>query len=212
MPNQIIDALTFDDVLLEPQYSDVLPNEVDVSTQFSRNIKLNIPIVSAAMDTVTESRLAIALAEAGGIGVIHKNMSIEEQAGKVEKVKRFESGMVVDPVTLRPEDTVAHALQVMEKRGVSGFPVVDESGKLAGIITHRDLQFESRLHLKVAEVMTKKNLVTAPVGTTLEQAKSLFQKHRVEKLPVIDKSGKLKGLITVKDIEKAIRHPHAEIG
>ena len=204
----IIEALTFDDVLLEPQYSSVLPNEVDVSTRFSRNIKLNIPIVSAAMDTVTESGLAIALAQVGGIGVIHKNLSIENQAAEVGKVKRFESGMVVDPITLSPNDTLTYALQVMKTRGVSGFPIVDKNNKLVGILTHRDLQFETRTNISVAELMTKQ-VVTAPVGTTLEQAKAIFQKHRVEKLPVVDKNFHLKGLITVKDIQKAIKYPLA---
>ena len=206
--NSIIEALTFDDVLLEPQYSEVLPSEVEVSTRFSRNINLNIPITSAAMDTVTESGLAIALAQAGGLAVIHKNLSIEEQALEADKVKRFESGMVVDPVTLSEKDTVAHAVSLMQSRAMSGFPVVAAGGKLVGILTHRDLQFESRLHLKVAEVMTKK-VFTAPEGTTLEQAKAIFQKHRVEKLPVVDKNFRLKGLITVKDIQKAIKYPHA---
>ncbi len=209
MKDRITEALTFDDVLLEPQWSDVLPSEVDASTYFTKGIKLHIPIVSAAMDTVTESRLAIALAEEGGIGVIHKNMSVEEQAGHVEKVKRFESGMVVDPVTLAPEDTIATALEVMEKRGFSGFPVVEETGKLVGILTHRDLQFEQRVDLRVRDLMTTKNLVTAPLGTSLEQAKVIFQKHRIEKLPVVDKNFHLKGLITIKDIEKAIMYPNA---
>lgn len=205
----IIEALTFDDVLLRPGYSEVVPTQTDTTTFFTRNIKLNIPIVSSAMDTVTESALAIALAQAGGIGVLHKNMSVDEQALEVEKVKRFESGMVVDPITLGAEDTAAHALLVMKKRGISGFPVVDKNNKLLGILTHRDLQFETRLHLKVKDLMTKSGLVTAPVDTTLEQAKKIFQKHRVEKLPVVDKQFKLKGLITVKDIQKTIAHPLA---
>lgn len=205
----IPEALTFDDVLLQPQYSDVLPNEVDVSTRFSRNIKLNIPIISAAMDTVTESGLAIALAQQGGIGVLHKNLSIERQTAEAGKVKRFESGMVVDPITLSESETVAYAIKLMTERGFSGFPVVDGGNRLVGMLTHRDLQFETRLHLRVADVMTKKNLVTAPVGTTLEQAKKIFQQHRVEKLPVVDKAYRLKGLITVKDIKKAIKYPLA---
>jgi len=205
----IFEALTFDDVLLKPGYSEVVPAETETRTKVTRNIALNIPIVSSAMDTVTESALAIALAQAGGIGVLHKNMSIEEQAGEAEKVKRFESGMVVDPITLSPDDTAAFALQVMQKRGISGFPVVDKSNKLLGILTHRDLQFESRLHLRVKDLMTKRGLVTASVGTTLKQAKQIFQKHRVEKLPVVDKNFRLKGLITVKDIQKTIAHPLA---
>lgn len=203
------EALTFDDVLLEPRYSEVLPNEVDVSTRFSRNIKLNVPIVSAAMDTVTEARLAIALAQAGGIGVIHKNISIERQREEVDMVKRSESGMIVDPVTLLPEETIAHALQIMERYRISGFPVVQKDGKLVGILTNRDLRFESRMHLPVSEIMTKTNLITVPVGTTLEQAKVILQKHRVEKLLVVDKKFQLKGLITVKDIQKAINYPNA---
>ena len=204
----IIEALTFDDVLLKPGYSEVVPNETQTKTRLTKNIWLNIPIMSSAMDTVTESALAIALAQQGGIGVLHKNMSIEEQAAEVGSVKRFESGMVVDPITLSPDDTIAHALQIMAKRGISGFPIVDTNNKLIGILTHRDLQFESRLHLQVKDLMTKK-VITAPVGTTLEQAKAIFQKYRVEKLPVVDAKNLLKGLITVKDIQKTISHPNA---
>lgn len=215
MPNfkfnheNFVTGLTFDDVLLKPGYSEVVPAEIETKTKLTKNISINIPVISSAMDTVTESGLAIALAQAGGLGIIHKNMSVEEQAAEVEKVKRFESGMVVDPITLSPGDTIAHAMQTMAKMNLSGFPVVDASGKLLGIITHRDLQFESRLHLKVEDLMTTKGLVTAPVGTTLEQAKKIFQKHRFEKLPVVDAKFKLKGLITVKDIEKTIKHPLA---
>jgi IMP dehydrogenase len=204
----IIQSLTFDDVLLKPGFSEVVPAETDTKTRLTKNISLAIPIMSSAMDTVTESGLAIALAQQGGIGVLHKNMSIEEQAAEVESVKRFESGMVVDPITLSTDDTVAHALQVMTKRGISGFPIVDANNKLVGILTHRDLQFESRLHLRVKDLMTKK-VITAPVGTTLEQAKAIFQKYRVEKLPVVDSKFNLKGLITVKDIQKTIAHPYA---
>lgn len=204
----IIEALTFDDVLLKPGYSEVVPAETETKTKLTKNISLAIPIMSSAMDTVTESALAIALAQAGGIGVLHKNMSIEAQAMEVEIVKRFESGMVVDPVTLSSEDTIAHAMQVMAKRGISGFPIVDKNNKLVGILTHRDLQFESRLHLRVRDLMTKK-VITTPLGTSLEQAKQIFQKHRVEKLPVVDKNFILKGLITVKDIQKTISHPRA---
>jgi IMP dehydrogenase len=205
----IIEALTFDDVLLEPQYSDVLPNEADTSTRFTRNIRLSIPISSAAMDTVTESGLAIALAQQGGIGVIHKNLSIERQKEEVDKVKRSESGMIVDPITLTPNQTVGQALQVMEKYHISGLPVVEKGDRLVGILTNRDLRFETRMNLLVADIMTKKNLITVAVGTTLDQAKAILQKHRVEKLPVVDKKFILKGLITVKDIQKVIKYPNA---
>jgi IMP dehydrogenase len=209
MNQDIIEALTFDDVLLEPQYSDVLPSEADVATFFSKGIKLNIPIISAAMDTVTDAGLAIALAQQGGIGVIHKNMSIEEQRDEVDKVKRSESGMIVEPVTLSPNKKVAEALAVMDKYRISGLPVVDDSGKLVGILTNRDLRFETRMDLLVSDVMTKANLITVPVGTTLHEARVLLQKHRVEKLPVVDNNFHLKGLITVKDIQKAIKYPLA---
>lgn len=205
----IPETLTFDDVLLKPGYSEVVPAKTEIKTRFTKNIALNIPLVSSAMDTVTESGLAIALAQAGGIGVLHKNMSIERHAGEVQKVKRFESGMVIDPVTLSPNDTIGHAFEIMDKLGVSGFPIVDEKKKLVGILTHRDLRFETRLHLSVKEVMTKKNLITAPVGTTLPEAKEILQKHRVEKLPVVDRQYRIKGLITVKDIQKTIQHPDA---
>jgi IMP dehydrogenase len=204
----ITQSLTFDDVLLKPGYSEVVPAETDTKTRLTKNIFLAIPLMSSAMDTVTESALAIALAQQGGIGVLHKNMGIVEQAAEVENVKRFESGMVVDPITLATDDTIAHALQIMAKRGISGFPIVDKDNKLVGILTHRDLQFETRLDLRVKDLMTKK-VVTAPVGTTLEQAKAIFQKYRVEKLPVVDAKNILKGLITVKDIQKTIAHPHA---
>ncbi|MCL5666267.1 MAG: IMP dehydrogenase [Patescibacteria group bacterium] len=205
----IIQALTFDDVLLQPQYSDILPSEADVVTHFTRNIKLHIPITSAAMDTVTESGLAIALAQQGGIGVIHKNLSIERQKEEVDKVKRSESGMIVDPITLSPDQTVEQALQIMEKYHISGLPVVEEGNKLVGILTNRDLRFETRMNLKVCDIMTGENLVTVPVGTTLDQAREILQKHRVEKLPVVDKKYILKGLITVKDIQKVIKYPIA---
>jgi len=206
--NSIIESLTFDDVLLKPGYSEVVPAETDTRTRLTKNLSLAIPVMSSAMDTVTESALAIALAQQGGIGVLHKNMSIDEQAAEVESVKRFESGMVVDPITLSAHDTISHALEVMAKRGISGFPIVDAGNKLVGILTHRDLQFEKNLGLKVKDLMTKK-VVTAPVGTTLEQAKAIFQKYRVEKLPVVDAKGILKGLITVKDIQKTIQYPNA---
>jgi IMP dehydrogenase len=203
------DGLTFDDVLLVPAYSEVLPNETDTSTQFTKNIRLQIPLCSSAMDTVTEANLAIALAQQGGIGVIHKNLSIERQAEEVDKVKRSESGMIVDPVTIRPDRPVSEALRVMERYKISGVPVVDEDGHLVGIITNRDLRFETRFDISVSEVMTPQPLVTVPVGTTLDQAKAVLQKHRIEKLLVVDDNKHLKGLITVKDIQKAIKYPFA---
>ncbi|MBA3632437.1 MAG: IMP dehydrogenase [Acidobacteria bacterium] len=206
---EIKEGLTFDDVLLVPAFSDILPSETDVSTQFSRNIRLNIPLCSSAMDTVTEALLAIALAQQGGIGVIHKNLSIEHQAEEVDKVKRSESGMIVDPVTIRDNKSVSEALNVMERFKISGVPVVDENGLLVGIITNRDLRFETRFDVSVREVMTPQPLVTVPIGTTLDEAKVKLQKHRIEKLLVVDDGGLLKGLITVKDIQKAIRYPHA---
>ncbi len=207
--SEIYEGLTFDDVLLIPDRSDVLPHETDTATQFTRNIRLQIPLCSAAMDTVTEASLAIALAQQGGIGVIHKNMSVERQAEEVDKVKRSESGMIVDPVTIRPDRPVHEALQVMERFHISGVPVVDEAGHLVGIITNRDLRFETRFDIPVADVMTKQPLVTVPVGTTLDQAKAVLQKHRIEKLLVIDDDKHIKGLITVKDIQKAIKYPSA---
>jgi IMP dehydrogenase len=205
----IYEGLTFDDVLLIPDRSDVLPSQTDTSTRFTRNIRLQIPLCSAAMDTVTEAALAIALAQQGGIGVIHKNLSIERQAEEVDKVKRSESGMIVDPVTIRPDRPVREALQVMERFHISGVPVVDETGHLVGIITNRDLRFETRFDIPVSEVMTKQPLVAVPVGTTLEQAKAVLQKHRIEKLLVVDDDKHIKGLITVKDIQKAIKYPSA---
>ena len=206
---EIKEGLTFDDVLLVPAYSDVLPNETDTTTKFSRNINLNIPLCSSAMDTVTEANLAIALAQQGGIGVIHKNFSIAAQAEEVDKVKRSESGMIVDPVTIRDNALVSEALAIMNRFRISGVPVTDENGFLVGIITNRDLRFETRAHIPVSEVMTKQPLVTVPVGTTLDEAKVKLQKHRIEKLLVVDDDGHLKGLITVKDIQKAIRYPNA---
>ncbi len=205
----IQEGLTFDDVLLVPARSDVLPTETDTSTQFTRGIRLQIPLCSSAMDTVTEAALAIALAQQGGIGVIHKNLPVERQAEEVDKVKRSESGMIVDPVTIRPDRPVSEALSVMERYKISGVPVVDEDGHLVGIITNRDLRFETRFDIPVSEVMTKQPLVTVPVGTTLEQAKAVLQKHRIEKLLVIDDAKHIKGLITVKDIQKAIKYPTA---
>src|SRR3954453_1900525 len=206
---EIPEGLTFDDVLLVPAKSDVLPHETDTTTQFTRGIRLRIPLCSAAMDTVTESPLAIAIAQQGGIGVVHKNMSIERQAEEVDKVKRSESGMIVDPVTIRPDRPVSEALAVMERYKISGVPVVDEGGHLVGIITNRDLRFETRFDIPVSEVMTPQPLVTVPVGTTLDEAKGVLQKHRIEKLLVVDEDKHLKGLITVKDIQKAIRYPLA---
>src|SRR5262249_59270 len=202
-------ALTFDDVLLLPARSKVHPRDVDLKTRLTADISLNIPIVSAAMDTVTESRLAIAMAQQGGIGVIHKNLTIGQQAAEVDKLKRSESGMIVDPVTCRPEQTISEALEVMARYKISGVPVVDEKGKLVGILTNRDLRFETRIDRPISSRMTKKNLITTPVGTTLEQAKSLLHEHRIEKLLVVDRAGNLKGLITVKDIQKAIKYPNA---
>lgn len=207
--SDISEGLTFDDVLLLPARSDVLPTETDTSTQFTRGIRLQIPLCSSAMDTVTEAALAIAIAQQGGIGVIHKNLSIERQAEEVDKVKRSESGMIVDPVTIRPDRPVREALNVMERYHISGVPVVDEDGHLVGIITNRDLRFETRFDIPVAEVMTKQPLVSVPVGTTLEQAKAVLQKHRIEKLLVVDDDKRIKGLITVKDIQKAIKYPTA---
>ncbi len=211
-PNRILDvpiALTFDDVLLAPSKSDIHPNFVDTSTQLTRDIRINVPIISAAMDTVTEARLAIAMAQLGGLGVIHKNMSIANQAEEVDKVKRSEAGMIVDPVTMRPWQRISEALEVMEKYKISGVPVTDEHGKLVGILTNRDLRFETRFDLPISERMTKDNLITTPVGTTLEQAREVLHHHRIEKLLVVDANGDLKGLITVKDIQKARRYPTA---
>ena len=205
----IPDALTFDDVLLLPARSEVLPSKVDVSTQLTRNIRLNIPLVSAAMDTVTDSRLAIAMAQQGGIGIVHKNLPIETQAGEVDKVKRSESGMIVDPVTIRPDQKIADALDLMQKYKISGVPVTDRGGRLLGILTNRDLRFETRTDLSVSAVMTKEDLVTVPVGTTLEEAKTILHKHKIEKLLVVDREYHLKGLITVKDIQKMIKYPYA---
>lgn len=202
-------ALTFDDVLLVPARSDIHPNFVDTTTQLTRDIRLNIPILSAAMDTVTEARLAIAMAQQGGLGVIHKNMTVEQQAEEVDKVKRSEAGMIVDPVTMRPWQRISEALQVMEKYKISGVPVTDAHGKLVGILTNRDLRFETRFDLPISERMTKEDLVTVPVGTTLDEAREVLHRHRIEKLLVVDANGDLKGLITVKDIQKARRYPSA---
>ena len=206
---KIEEALTFDDVLLVPAKSSVLPREVDVATYLTPEIKLNIPIISAAMDTVTEANLAIAMAREGGIGILHKNMSIERQCEEVDKVKRSESGMIKDPVTLSPEKTIKDALLLMRKYSISGIPIVDNSKKLVGILTNRDLRFEPNERLKVSQLMTKDNLITAPMGTTLEKAEKILQRHKIEKLPVVDKRGILRGLITFKDIMKKKKHPFA---
>ncbi|MCL4783381.1 MAG: IMP dehydrogenase [Bryobacterales bacterium] len=206
--DRIQEGLTFDDVLLLPGYSNVLPAQVGTSTQVTRQIQLNIPIVSAAMDTVTESHLAIALAREGGIGIIHRNMPIERQAEEVDRVKRSESGMIVDPVTIEPDKKISDALEVMKRYRISGVPVVRDH-RLVGILTNRDLRFENRYHLPISDVMTKENLVTVPVGTTLEEAEKILHKHRIEKLLVVDDDYNLKGLITVKDIQKKIKYPSA---
>ena len=201
------EGLTFDDVLLLPAESSVLPNDVRTATRLTRTIVLELPIVSAAMDTVTEARLAIALARAGGIGIVHRNLSIADQVAEVDKVKRSESGMIVEPVTLRPDDSVADAFALMERYHISGVPITDADGLLVGILTNRDLRFETNLRQPVSALMTSRDLVTAPVGTTLEAANELLRKHRIEKLPVVDGNGKLQGLITVKDIRKRIEFP-----
>ena len=203
------EGLTFDDVLLIPGRSDVLPRDVETSTQLTKRIKLNIPLVSAAMDTVTEARLAVAIAQEGGMGIVHKNMTVDEQANEVEKVKRSESGMIVDPVTLGPDALIQAALDLMEEYRISGVPIVDEQQRLVGILTNRDLRFEKNVNRKVKDVMTSKGLVTAPLGIQLDDAQEILQQHRIEKLPVVDGRGVLKGLVTVKDIEKKIQYPLA---
>ena len=205
------EGLTFDDILLVPEKSAILPKEVDVSTKFSRNIDINIPLVSAAMDTVTESKLAIAIAREGGIGIIHKNMSIEEQAEEVDKVKRSESGVIIEPTSLSPERSVGEAIELMAKYHISGIPIIDKGKRLVGILTNRDTRFleEEDKRLKIAEIMTKENLITAPLGTTLEEAKKILHKNRIEKLPIVNKNFILKGLITIKDIEKVEKFPNA---
>jgi IMP dehydrogenase len=205
-------ALTFDDVLLVPRHSDVLPSDVDVATRVSRNIRVNVPLVSAAMDTVTESRLAIAMAQHGGMGVIHKNLSVEEQASEVDRVKRSESGMIVNPITLSPHNPIYEALGLMRKYRISGVPITEDGskeGRLVGILTNRDLRFETNVDRPIAEIMTRENLITVPVGTTLEEARAILHRHKVEKLLVVDQHYMLKGLITVKDIQKMIKYPNA---
>jgi IMP dehydrogenase len=208
IPDAIQEGLTFDDVLLQPAHSEITPAEADTSTRLTRNLHLNIPIVSAAMDTVTEAHMAIALAQQGGIGIIHRNMPIDKQAEQVDRVKRSESGMIVDPVTIEPERSISEALEVMSRFRISGVPVTN-NGKLVGILTNRDLRFETRYDLPISEVMTKENLITVSVGTTLEDARQILHKHRVEKLLVVDENFALKGLITVKDIQKKVKYPNA---
>ena len=209
MSSRIVkEALTFDDVLLIPQASNVLPADVDLRTQLSDKIKLNLPLISAAMDTVTESRMAIAMAREGGIGIIHKNMSIEEQASHVDKVKRSEHGVITDPFFRAPDNSVRDALALMERYRISGVPIT-QGGKLVGILTNRDLRFESNYDQPISNIMTKEGLVTAPEGTSLDDAQKILGKHRIEKLPIVDKDGYLKGLITIKDIEKSIQYPNS---
>jgi IMP dehydrogenase len=205
-------ALTFDDVLLVPRHSDVVPTQVDVTTRLTRNIRLSVPLLSAAMDTVTESRLAIAMAQQGGLGVIHKNLSIEEQASEVDRVKRSESGMIVDPITLSPANRIHEALDLMKKYSISGVPITEDGskeGRLVGILTNRDLRFETNVSRAISEVMTRDPLITVAVGTTLDEAREILHHHKVEKLLVVDRDFRLKGLITVKDIQKAVKYPDA---
>ena len=206
------EALTFDDILLLPRHSTVLPSQVDITSRFTRAIRVNVPILSAAMDTVTENRLAIAMAQQGGMGIIHKNLSVEEQASEVDRVKRSESGMIVNPITLSPTHRIYEALELMKRYRISGVPITedgDKEGRLVGVLTNRDLRFETRVDRPISDVMTKDNLVTVPVGTTLDQARERFHKHKIEKLMVVDADFRLKGLITVKDIQKLVKYPAA---
>lgn len=207
-PNEIEERLTFDDVLLVPAFSEVLPKEVDVSTPLTRTIRLNIPLVSAAMDTVTESRTAICMAQEGGLGIIHKNMPVSEQVIEVDKVKKSESGMILNPITMDPDQKIYEALEIMKKYRISGVPIT-KNGKLVGILTNRDLRFETRLDEKISAVMTKDRLITVPVGTTLDASKEILHKNRIEKLLVVDGQNNLKGLITIKDIEKMRKYPYS---
>src|SRR5213080_1153318 len=205
-------ALTFDDVLLVPRHSTVVPSQVDVTSRFTRNIRLNVPLASAAMDTVTESRLAIAMAQHGGIGVIHKNLSIEEQASEVDRVKRSESGMIVNPITLSPTIRIYEMRELLNKHSISGVPITEDGskeGRLCGILTNRDLRFETNVNRPIADIMTREPLFTVPVGTTLDAAREILHEHKVEKLLVVDRDYRLKGLITVKDIQKAVKYPNA---
>jgi IMP dehydrogenase len=211
MHDKLSEGLTFDDVLLVPGESDLVPTDIDLSTRLTPSIRLGIPLMSAAMDTVTESRLAIAIAREGGIGIVHRNCSVEYQVGEVAKVKRSESGMIVDPVTIGPDKSLRDALQIMAELHISGVPVVDKENKLIGILTNRDLRFERNLDQSIRGVMTSKNLVTAPVGVSLVDAEDILHRHRIEKLPVVDAEGVLRGLITVKDIEKKIQYPRASV-
>ena len=203
------EGLTFDDVLLVPAESDVLPADVDLSTYLTKKVRLNIPVMSAAMDTVTEYRMAIAIAREGGIGVIHKNMSIDMQAEQVDLVKRSENGVITNPFSLTPDKTLGDAEALMAKYRISGVPVVDEDGKLVGIITNRDMKFETELSRRISEVMTSSGLVTGKVGTTLDEAKEILRHHRIEKLPIVDDDYRLRGLITIKDIEKVLKYPNS---
>lgn len=205
----LFEALTYDDVLLLPAYSEVLPRDVSTQSRLTRNITINIPIVSAAMDTVTEAALAIALAQEGGIGIIHKNMSIDQQAAQVRKVKRSESGMIIDPVTLKDNQTLGDAQRIMKEFKIGGIPVIDDAGILVGILTNRDLRFQKQTSRPVEEIMTKVNLITAKEGISMEEAESILQEYKIEKLPIVDKKGKLIGLITYKDILKRKSHPLA---
>ncbi|MFN3479009.1 MAG: IMP dehydrogenase, partial [Thermodesulfovibrionales bacterium] len=209
MPEKrIVEGLTFDDVLLLPAKSNVLPREVDVSTLFSRSIRINIPLSSSAMDTVTEAQMAIAIAREGGIGIIHRAMTADKQAIEVDKVKKSESGMIIDPITVSPDAPISEAMELMERYKISGVPVTVH-GKLVGILTNRDLRFETNFSKKVSDVMTKERLITAPEGTDLDKAKELLHKYKIEKLPIVDKDFRLKGLITIKDIEKRRKYPNA---
>ncbi|MBW4057241.1 MAG: IMP dehydrogenase, partial [Proteobacteria bacterium] len=207
--DKLTEGLTFDDVLLVPAHSIILPRDANLATRISRNIHLNIPLVSAAMDTVTEARTAICMAREGGLGIIHKNLSIDAQAYEVDKVKKSESGMIVDPITMRPTQKISEALDIMQRYRISGVPVTKANGKLVGILTNRDLRFETDFDLPISARMTKRNLVTVAVGTTLEQAKEILKHTRVEKLLVVDNDRFLKGLITIKDIEKVKKYPFA---
>src|SRR5436305_8549197 len=210
--DQLQTALTFDDILLVPQHSTVLPGQVDVSTRLTRKIRLNVPLVSAAMDTVTESRLAIAMAQHGGLGVIHKNLSIDAQSSEVDRVKRSERGMIVNPITLSPINRIYEALELMKKYSISGVPITEDGskeGRLVGILTNRDLRFETNVARPIADIMTRENLITVPIGTTLDAAREILHKHKVEKLLVVDRDYRLKGLITVKDIQKAVKYQNA---
>jgi IMP dehydrogenase len=203
------EALTFDDVLLVPDYSEVHPSDTNVGTRLTNKIEMSIPLLAAAMDTVTESRMAIAIAREGGIGIVHKNMPIDRHAGEIDRVKRSESGMIRDPITLRPENTLQEALRVMERFSISGVPIVEDGGRLVGIITNRDLQFETSTNRQIRDVMTKEGLITVPIGTSLDEAELILQRHRIEKLPVVDEQNNLRGLITVKDIFKRRQFPNA---